>query len=144
MENNTSFFSPLCKEFIFFFFVSFPGSEPGVQWSQQSRDQRCLPARQQSPDLRWRERHQHLAVGGCLGNPPCPVSQSGTCNHSHPAHFFQRPTVLPPGGTVSPLCLLNSGWNKRNSLRIDVTADERILIINYYYYYYCPALCHRM
>lgn len=48
----------------------FTGSQPWVWWSQQSRDQCCLPARQQSPDLHWWQRHQHPSVGGRLGYLP--------------------------------------------------------------------------
>lgn len=109
--------------------VSLSGSEPRVQWSQQSRDQRCLPARQQPPDLHWWERHQHPAVGGCLGNCHLPrilPSQSGTCNLSDPSHSF---TVLPccHQGAPSPLCLLE--MHAVRSLVTDVTADERFICV---------------
>lgn len=119
--------------------VSLSGSEPRVQWSQQSRDQRCLPARQQPPDLHWWERHQHPAVGGCLGNCHLPhilPSQSGTCNLSDPSHSI---TVLPccHQGAPSPLCLLEIERKRKHmhtvkSLVTDVTADERFIrVINY-------------
>lgn len=89
--------------------ASFPGSEPRVRWPQQSRDQRCLPARQQSPDLHRWERHQHPAVGGRLGNSIHPTSliphSRGPASSLTLLHLF---TVLPSchQGAVSPLCLL--------------------------------------
>lgn len=64
--------------------ASFPGSEPRVRWPQQSRDQRCLPARKQSPDLHRWERHQHPAVGGRLGNSIHPTSLIPAVGDQHP------------------------------------------------------------
>lgn len=81
------------------------GSESGVRRSQQSCDQRGLPARWQSPDLQRRERHQHPAVGCCVGG----------------ARILWTTSTSPPPPS---LCLLDI-WKQNLARRhADVTLNE--------------------